>query len=304
MSAISNLESGSWERLLKAARRTLCLAIDIAMAAIDRMVSRMGKAGANEVQVEGAGDPYAWEQGPGAPSVAREPPPEGHLVARLEGEAAARNAPHPLTEERLHPPRRAEPPGPPPPQEWLGDLPWAYEDDAFVALARDPATLWIFWDFSRATVDGARWNLDEPRVRLRIFGDEGLVREADVALESRSFYVGGLTPGRRYRAELVFVGRNGERRIGAPSNEMALPPVGPSSIIDDRFVTLPWGLSLARRLDLFARGMEWPAISDSERQALLSASRSQKLGASERSVAGRKDAGDRPWSGSRYEATR
>ncbi len=234
----------------------------------------------------------------GAPAKAAEPRPESHLVARVAGEDALRDAPYPLTEDRLGPP----PTSPDEPNRWdegLGELPGAYEDDAVVALARDPNTLWLFWDFARATVEDARRGLIEPRVRLRVFEQGRLVREIDLALESRSFYVSGLSAGHTFTAELVFVAQNGERLIGRSSNPMALPPKGPSPIVDDRFATLPWGLPLARRFDLFADGMSLPPISNSERDALRAASQlGNRLGASEqaRRLSGGGSMSARAWS--------
>ncbi|HWV38945.1 MAG TPA: DUF4912 domain-containing protein, partial [Vulgatibacter sp.] len=125
--------------------------------------------------------------------------------------------------------------------------------------------------------------IDDPRVRLRVFDGDTLMRELDLALESRSFYVTDLPSGRSYRGELVFVGRNGERLIGHPSNQVQLPPLGPSPVIDDRFATIPWGLPLGPGLDLFAHGAPGPDLSNLERQLLRSASHpDQRLGASER----------------------
>jgi len=232
---------------------------------------------------EEAGTPRPADVGRGAPAHAAEARPEGYLVSRVVGEEALREAPRPLTEDRLAPP---EPPPPAPqPIERLGELPWAYDDDAFVALPRDPMTMWLFWDFSQETLAKAREGLEDPRVRLRVWDGENVVRELDLAIESRSFYVNELPSGRSYRGELVFVGRNGERRIGQASNQVHLPPVGPSPIIDDRFATIPWGLPLGPNLDLFAHGAPGPDISNLERQALRSASHPDlRLGASERAT--------------------
>lgn len=236
-----------------------------------------------EAEKEGAGRPQPPDEGPGAPAHAAEARPEGYLVSRVAGEDALREAPHPLTEDRLAPPEPPPRPQPALPIEWLGELPWAYDDDAFVALPRDPMTMWLFWDFSPATLARAREGIDDPRVRLRVYDENTVVRELDLALESRSYYVTDLPSGRSYRGELVFVGRNGERLIGHPSNAVHLPPVGPSPVIDDRFATIPWGLPLGPNLDVFAHGAPGPDISNLERQALRSASHpDQRLGASER----------------------
>lgn len=275
-----------------------------------------------------AGDGRAWERGPGNPGQAREPRPEGHFVSRVRGEKAAHVAPHVLTEDQLEEAgaavealeaeeevveqREAQPAAPAPYDEGLGDLPWAYGDDAVVALARDPATLWCYWDYAHHTIQDAMRGLDNPHVKLRVYEQGRLVRELDISLESRSYYVNDLAPGRHYRVELFFYGTNGvQNRIGRPSNTIGLPPRGPSPVIDDRFVTLPWGMPLARRHDLFARALAEGGFSGEERDALFAASSGRPLGASENlppgappgaaGVSGGGSQSARPWSGTRYE---
>ena len=186
------------------------------------------------------------------------PDPDGYFVARVRGEEAVREAPRPMTETTSDAPEAfraldegAE--GGDGYEENLGELPWGYGDDAFVALPRDPRTLFLYWDFSRETAQGGFAGLDKPRVELRVFARAGagwdFVRTIDFALESRGFYVHDLEPGRVYRAEIHAVDRSGEdRQLGPGSNEMMLPPLGPSPVIDDRFIRLPWEVPLGRLL--------------------------------------------------------
>jgi hypothetical protein len=181
------------------------------------------------------------------------PDPEGYFVARVRGEDAVREAPHPMTEageDRWNAPAE---PGALADDEKLGDLPWGYGDDAFVALPRDPRTLFLYWDLAPDTVARGFEGFDRPRVQLWVFAlgatDFERVRIVEFALESRGFYVHDLEPGRVYRAEIHAVDRAGrERRLSTPSNEVALPTVGPSPIVDDRFVRIPWDLVLGRLL--------------------------------------------------------
>ncbi len=182
--------------------------------------------------------------------------PEGFFVARMRGEEGLRQAPHPMTEaaaERQGPgPRGFEPPAAPW-EEWLGELPWSYGDDAFFALPRDPRTLYLYWDHSRETVGAALAGLEDARAQLWIFarqesGPFERVRVLDFALESRSYYVHDLEPGRIYRAEIHVVGRGGARLLGRPSNEARLPAAGPSAAVDDRFARIPWDVHLMKWL--------------------------------------------------------
>jgi hypothetical protein len=182
------------------------------------------------------------------------PDPDGYFVARVRGEDALRDAPHPMAEAAGEGWSEAEEPsGPAVYDEQLGELAWSYGDDAFVALPRDPRTLFLYWDWSQATLSRGFEGLERPRTQLWIFAREGeaweRVRVLEFALESRGFYVHDLAPGRRYRAEIHVVDRAGrERLLASPSNECALPPSGPSPVVDDRFVRIPWDMPLGRLL--------------------------------------------------------
>ena len=166
----------------------------------------------------------------------------------MRGEDGLRDAPHQLLEgadwEEEAPPAEYE--------EGLGELPWAYGDDTLVALPRDPRTLYLYWDHARETLQRAFEGLDRAHAQIWLFvraaGWER-VRVVDFALESRGYYLHDLEPGRTYRAEIHLVDRGGrEKLVPHPSNPVALPPVGPSPVVDDRFVRLPWEFPLPRLL--------------------------------------------------------
>jgi uncharacterized protein len=190
------------------------------------------------------------------------PDPEGFFVARVRGEEAIRQAPHPLVEG----PPRADGDGDgdgydegipvegaPVYDEQLGDLPWGYGDDAFVALPRDPRTTFLYWDHSRETLEAGFGGLDHPRAQLWLFARAGAdwerVRVLELALEARGYYVHDLEPGRTYRAEIHVIDRSGhDRLLARPSNDVQLPQLGPSPIVDDRFIRIPWEVPLGRLL--------------------------------------------------------
>ncbi|BDG02069.1 DUF4912 domain-containing protein [Anaeromyxobacter oryzae] len=183
----------------------------------------------------------------------RGPDPEGYFVARVRGENAVRDAPHPMREDAEDTAFEEGGEAPTRFDEGLGDLPWGYGDDAFVALPRDPRTIYFYWDHSSETVNGGFGGLEHARAQLWVFARSGAgwdrIRVLEFALESRGYYVHDLEPGRVYRAEIHAVDRQGrERLVGRPSNEIGLPPLGPSSVIDDRFIRIPWEVPLGRLL--------------------------------------------------------
>jgi hypothetical protein len=199
------------------------------------------------------------------------PDPEGYFVARVRGEEAVRDAPHLMAESGVDTdlPPFPEGVGGPVHDEGLGDLPWSYGDDAFVALARDPKTLFAYWDHSQETLERGFEGVPGARTQLWVFtrGESGWerVRVVEFALESRGYYVHDLEPGRTYRVEIHALAGGVERMIGSPSNEVVLPPVGPSSLVDDRFIRIPWEMSLGR---LLGRGHAGAPFSE-EARALL-----------------------------------
>jgi hypothetical protein len=193
------------------------------------------------------------------------PDPDGFFVARIRGEEAMREAPHPMTETAPGGgwQEAEEPRGAATYEEKLGELPWSYGDDAFVALPRDPTCLFLYWDFAGGTLSRGFEGLDHPRTQLWIHASAGAgwdrVRVVDFALESRGFYVHDLEPGRVYRAEIHVVDRAGrDRLLGVPSNECGLPPVGPSPVMDDRFIRIPWDLPLGKLLGPGHPGAPFP----------------------------------------------
>jgi hypothetical protein len=212
---------------------------------------------------------------PAASAPKQAPVVEGFFVVRVAGTGEAER--HQLTESS----GGSAPPPPPPAgyDEQLGELPDVYEDDAELLLPRDPHTLFFLWDYARDTRQGALAGLHHPRARLRVYDGDHLVRELDFALESRSYYIHGLEPGRNYRVEAYFVGDFGEtRRLGRGTNAIALPNAGPSSNLEVRFLRIPWDVPLSRLKDLLRRSREMAARMPSpDRMPLPSSQTSRSL---------------------------
>jgi hypothetical protein len=164
-----------------------------------------------------------------------EPLLEGFFVARIVGERGLRR--HHLTEDSAP---RAVTSNATGYEENLGELPVDYESDVAMALARDPHTLFVSWDFTPATRARAMEGLDSPRPILRVYEGDKLVRVEDFVLEARSFYIHGLPPGRSYRVEAHFVGSDGRsRRIGPSTHPVTLPQAGLSQDTSVRFMRMP-----------------------------------------------------------------
>ncbi|MGI5862575.1 MAG: DUF4912 domain-containing protein [Myxococcales bacterium] len=222
-------------------------------------------------------------------AAASEPDPEAHLVARVAGELALKEAEIPLAEEKLAPAPAPAPQPAPEFDEQLGDLPDSYGEDSVMLLPKDPRSLFLYWDFSRETIQRAFEWMPGLHTKMRVYADNELVREVDFSLDSRSWYFHGLQPDRSYRVELVSLAVDGQaRRIGPASNTIRLPPDGPSSIIDDRFVCIPFDLPISRMVEAARRERAAPPFPEDARHKLYQASggETRALGASEQRAVG------------------
>src|SRR5229473_1662043 len=115
--------------------------------------------------------------------------------------------------------------------EELGELPRGYGDGRLVGLVRDPNTLYVYWDFSPQQIDQAFAGLGASRALLRLWnariGTAELVREVEVHLEARGWYVRDLPGGTELRPEMWAVGERGARLLRA-ARPVRLPPAWPS----------------------------------------------------------------------------
>ncbi len=209
--------------------------------------ARSGKAAAKVGTLAGAERrPPAGERSGSKPAGRRsepvgqhraEPLMEGFFVARVAGEGEVRR--HGLTEASTTPTSTPRASG-----DGVADLPEQEADLRMHALARDPGTLFAFWDFPKVSWQRAARGLRSPRPVLRVFLGSQLVRELEVAPESRSFYVHHLSPGQRYHVEAHLVGVDGRSRlVGYPSGVVELPRSAHSEG-EALFAHLAWGSDL------------------------------------------------------------
>ena len=184
---------------------------------------------------------------PASPSAApaasaAEPLIEGFFVARIAGEREARR--HRLTEGQAP---FGQGRTPHPFEERLGELPAGYAEHEGVLLARDPSTLFFFWDFHPDARLQAAQGLHLPRLLLQIFEGGHFVREEEFPLEAKSVYLHGLVPGRTYRVEALVRGADGRTAsLRIASNPVTLPPEAPSGDLSVQMLQVPWGAQLAR----------------------------------------------------------
>jgi Domain of unknown function (DUF4912) len=153
----------------------------------------------------------------------------------------------PESDVRTHSPAAATPPSARLAfEEDLGELPWGYGDGRLICLVRDPSTLYVYWDLSQQQVQQAFGGLGSAQAILKVCTLRGeLIRQIEVHLGGRCWYVHGLPAGAELRAELWAAGEKGARllRSGRP---VRLPAAGPSSALEEFYAVLPPAVPLPR----------------------------------------------------------
>ena len=174
---------------------------------------------------------------PSAASAAHPPSEPAHPGVSLAPTGIAAES-----DVRTHSPGAAAPGGKPQPAgpgDDLGELPSGYEDGRLVCLVRDPSCAYVYWDLSRAQIDQAFGGLGAARAVLKLWSLKGeLVREVEVHLEARGWYLRELAPGSELRVELWALGEKGARMLRA-ARPLRLPPAAPSDELDEHYLNLP-----------------------------------------------------------------
>ena len=147
------------------------------------------------------------------------------------------------------------------------ELPESYGTDLLYIIARDPASLFVYWDMNWPRRFGEAGLSPRP-VHLRTYRADGAI---DSTREINPFrgrcYVEVATAGAGYYCELgCFAGE--EWRALARSAATATPQAAPSENLSATFATLPLHLSFQRLLAIFAG-------TESERDLALSVSELQ-----------------------------
>jgi hypothetical protein len=155
----------------------------------------------------------------------------------------------PESDVRVHSPAAAAPQPAHGQVEELGELPRGYGDGRLVGLVRDPNTLYVYWDFSPQQIDQAFAGLGASRALLRLWNARTvtaeLVREVEVHLEARGWYVRELPGGTELRPEMWAVGERGARLLRA-ARPVRLPPAWPSEQLESFYLHIPFNQPLPR----------------------------------------------------------
>lgn len=114
------------------------------------------------------------------------------------------------TAEELLPVHFPEEPEP----DEISELPWRYSDDKITIMARDPETVFTYWDISKekqtslAHTYGAKWHEAKPILRVHEISEETPDKPAshywDIDVDERAgtWYLNQVNPGQTYYVEL------------------------------------------------------------------------------------------------------
>ena len=135
--------------------------------------------------------------------------------------------------------------------ESLGQLPESYGTRRLFLTARDPQTLFAYWDFTRDQLSEAGKEASDGKIYLQVFipGKER-VHQIHISPGSREWFLPTQRPATPFQAELGYYRPNGSFHQLALSTEITSPPDSPSANETIEFVTIPFHFSFRQLWDL------------------------------------------------------
>lgn len=158
------------------------------------------------------------------------------------------------------------------------DLPPLIGAPLLFAIARDPRTIFTYWNIDWQSVFTDVKPADR-RVHLRVY--YGDAQESSVAVEPMAdrHYLGVSHPGGKYRVEIGFYQPQEIWRSVSTSDEVTMPVEGVVENLEVDLATIPFHLSFQRLIDLFRAQngdalveiisrLQRRAVSDEDRELL------------------------------------
>jgi Domain of unknown function (DUF4912) len=131
------------------------------------------------------------------------------------------------------------------------ELPRFYGPPVLFAIARDPRTIFTYWNIDWPSIFEKTAPVDR-QVHLRVYRSDG-AEETSVAAEpmAGSCYLKVSEPRARYRVEIGYYRPENAWNSVASSDEVTMPPDRISENLDVDLATIPFHLSFQRLVDLF-----------------------------------------------------
>lgn len=159
------------------------------------------------------------------------------------------------------------------------ELPHVSGPPVLFAIARDPRTIFTYWDIDWPSIFENSAPMDR-RVHLRVYRSDGS-EETNAATEpmASQHYLTVSQPRGAYRVEIGYYMPEDAWNAVATSDQVVMPPDAVAENVDVDLATIPFHLSFQRLIDLF-RGsnsdalaeiisrLQSRALSDEERELL------------------------------------
>ena len=144
----------------------------------------------------------------------------------------------------------------------ISAVPEAKGTPTLCLMARDPHTLFAYWDIDWASAFGD----EQPRertVHLRVLKQDGAEQRLDVEPMAGSCYISVETADAAYSAEIGFYGAGQTWNAVATSELISTPPDQFADGSESDFATVPFHLSFQRMIDMLrsSRSDETPLIA-------------------------------------------
>ncbi len=141
------------------------------------------------------------------------------------------------------------------------ELPRVYGAPFLFVIARDPRTLFAYWNVDWSSIFENTAPVDR-QVHLRVYRSDGS-EEPAVAVEpmAGNSSLSVSEPGEIYRVEIGYYHPAAVWNSVATSDEVKMPPDRPTEAADVDLVTIPFHLSFQRLIDLF-RASNTEALSE------------------------------------------
>jgi hypothetical protein len=131
------------------------------------------------------------------------------------------------------------------------ELPRVYGAPILFAIARDPRTIFTYWNIDWPSIFAKTAPMDR-QVHLRVYTKDG-AEETGAAAEpmAGSCYLTVSQPREKYRVEIGYFQPQDVWNSVATSDEVTMPPDNVAESVDVDVATIPFHLSFQRLIDLF-----------------------------------------------------
>ncbi len=144
----------------------------------------------------------------------------------------------------------------------LPELPRSYGGPVLYAIARDPQTIFAYWDVDWSAVFGGE-EPEDRKVHLRVLGPDGTI-ESSAAVEpaAANAYLRVSKPRTAYRLELGYYTAGRKWNAVAQSEKVETPPQGFADRTPVDLATVPYHLSFQRLIDLLDEEEEGETLTE------------------------------------------